>query len=107
MLDVEHHTLLQVAFPGLFVFFEDPFRMLGLAAVAITFFVTLTALSYTPHSNFSCNKERYDIAYRVFKKISVAFCIYVVRPALTSCTRQSPLHLMRPSVSLPAPSPGG
>ena len=89
---------MQVAFPGMVVYFQETFRMIGLAAVAMTFFVTLTCVCYTPAKLFTPDKARYMRAYFVFKKVSICFVVYLVRaPAAAARLRAACLAAARPS----------
>lgn len=71
--------VVQVLCPGLVVLLDKPMRMLGLVAIGVVFTVTLVAIRFTPHEWIENDAVRYQQAYKIFKKISVAFCFFVVR----------------------------
>lgn len=73
-LPVDH---MQVAFPGLYVFFHKPFRFLALPALAMVFFITLLMLRLTP-KRWIENADKFWVAYEVFKKVSITFFVYMV-----------------------------
>jgi hypothetical protein len=68
---------MQVAFPGMYVFFKTPFRFLALPALAMVFIVTLVMLRFTP-KKWMENPDKFWLAYSVFTKVSVTFLIYMV-----------------------------
>ena len=73
-----HHRL-QLIMPGLVVLLDEPFHFLGLASIALTVIVTLVGIRLTPMSWFDCTEEAWRTTYKVFKRISIVFCFFIVR----------------------------
>lgn len=71
--------MLQVAFPGLYILFKRPFKFLALPSLALVFTVTLVLIRLAPKSWIEDPKS-YWRAFRVYKKVSITFFVYMVRP---------------------------
>jgi hypothetical protein len=90
---------LQLIMPGLVVLLDEPFYFLGLAAVGLTFIVTLSGIWCTPRSWYQVSKQHVNVVFRSFRRICITFCVFVVRSRAAMCMRML-LHIRSTSLQV-------